>query len=83
MDIAAINALIEDDMKLVDALILRRLQSDVVLINQVGHYIVNSGGKRLRPIIVLLAARALNYRGDGPYRSGRHYRIHPHRHPAA
>ncbi|MCB1751784.1 MAG: octaprenyl diphosphate synthase [Gammaproteobacteria bacterium] len=63
MDIAAINALIEGDMKLVDALILRRLHSDVVLINQVGHYIVNSGGKRLRPIIVLLAARALNYPG--------------------
>lgn len=50
-------------MKLVDALILRRLQSDVVLINQVGHYIVNSGGKRLRPMIVLLAARALDYKG--------------------
>ena len=50
-------------MKLVDALILRRLQSDVVLINQVGHYIVNSGGKRLRPMIVLLAARALGYQG--------------------
>ena len=65
MDIAAVNALVEGDMKLVDALILRRLQSDVVLINQVGHYIVNSGGKRLRPIIVLLAARTLNYRGGG------------------
>ena len=63
MDIAAIHALIEGDMKLVDALILRRLQSDVVLINQVGHYIVNSGGKRLRPMIVLLAARALGYQG--------------------
>ena len=64
MDIAAVNALIERDMKLVDALIMRRLQSDVVLINQVGHYIVNSGGKRLRPIIVLLAARTLDYRGE-------------------
>ena len=51
-------------MKLVDALILRRLQSDVMLINQVGHYIVKSGGKRLRPIIVLMAAQALDYRGE-------------------
>ncbi len=47
-----------------DALILRRLQSDVVLINQIGHYIVNSGGKRLRPLCVLLAARACGYDGD-------------------
>lgn len=63
MDIAAIHALIEGDMNSVDALILRRLHSDVVLINQVGHYIVNSGGKRLRPVIVLLAAHSLGYRG--------------------
>ena len=47
-----------------DALILRRLQSDVVLINQIGHYIVNSGGKRLRPLSVLLSARACGYRGE-------------------
>ncbi len=63
MDIVAVNALIKGDMKLVDTLILRRLQSDVVLINQVGHYIVNSGGKRLRPVIVLLAAHSLDYQG--------------------
>ncbi|MEJ1356286.1 MAG: octaprenyl diphosphate synthase [Candidatus Sedimenticola sp. (ex Thyasira tokunagai)] len=64
MDIPAIRELIADDMEAVDKLILHRLQSDVVLINQIGHYIVNSGGKRLRPMIVLLAARALGYRGD-------------------
>lgn len=64
MDITTIHALIEGDMKSVDALILRRLQSDVVLINQVGHYIVNSGGKRLRPIVVLLAAHSLDYQGE-------------------
>jgi len=51
-------------MNAVDRLILRRLESDVVLINQIGHYIVNSGGKRLRPMIVLLAAQALGYTGD-------------------
>jgi octaprenyl-diphosphate synthase len=64
MDISTIRALAAEDMQAVDALILRRLQSDVVLINQVGHYIVNSGGKRLRPMIVLLAARSLGYQGS-------------------
>jgi len=64
LDISAIRDLIAEDMKAVDALILRRLHSDVALINQIGHYIVNSGGKRLRPMIVLLAARALGYQGD-------------------
>ncbi|MES9906653.1 MAG: octaprenyl diphosphate synthase [Sedimenticola sp.] len=64
MDIPAIRELIADDMEAVNALILNRLHSDVVLINQIGHYIVNSGGKRLRPMIVLLAARALDYQGE-------------------
>lgn len=64
MDITTIRDLIADDTLAVDDLILKSLKSDVVLINQIGHYIVNSGGKRLRPMIVLLAARALNYKGD-------------------
>ena len=64
MDISEIRALVEDDMQEVNALILNRLESDVVLINQIGHYIINSGGKRLRPMLVLLAARALGYEGQ-------------------
>jgi octaprenyl-diphosphate synthase len=64
VDIQSIQSLIKQDMVSVDAMIQSRLQSDVVLINQVGHYIVNSGGKRLRPIIAILAARACGYRGD-------------------
>jgi len=64
MEFSSIRELIEDDLKATDALILDRLSSDVVLINQVGHYIVNSGGKRLRPMIVLLAARAMGYEGS-------------------
>lgn len=64
MDISAIRAPVAEDMQAVDALILRRLRSDVALINQIGHYIVNSGGKRLRPLLVLLAARACGYAGD-------------------
>jgi len=64
MDLSAIRDLIADDLRATDLLILDRLQSDVVLINQIGHYIINSGGKRLRPMIVLLAARALGYQGE-------------------
>lgn len=63
MDLPAIRALIENDLKAADAMIIDQLRSDVVLINQIGHYIVGSGGKRLRPMIVLLAARALGYNG--------------------
>lgn len=64
MDLSTIRHPVAEDSKAVDALILRRLQSDVVLINQIGHYIVNSGGKRLRPLSVLLSARACGYSGE-------------------
>lgn len=63
MDFDAIKALVRDDLKAVDREIGLRLQSDVALINQLAGYIVNSGGKRLRPLIVLLAAKALGYGG--------------------
>jgi len=56
--------LVADEMKSVDQLIIDRLSSDVVLINQIGHYIVNSGGKRLRPALVLLSAGACGYEGE-------------------
>ena len=55
--------LIADDMTAVNQLIEQRLQSDVALINQLSHYIINSGGKRLRPILVLLSAGAFGYQG--------------------
>jgi octaprenyl-diphosphate synthase len=63
MDLPAIQALVDDDRRAVDAEITQRLHSDVVLVNQVGAHIIQAGGKRLRPLIVLLAARALGYRG--------------------
>lgn len=63
MELDSIRALVRDDMAAVDALILERLRSDVVLVNSVGHYIINSGGKRLRPLLVLLAAGACGYAG--------------------
>ncbi len=59
-----IQALATDDMAAVDALIRRRLASDVVLINQVSEYIINAGGKRLRPMLLLLASGALDHRGQ-------------------
>jgi octaprenyl-diphosphate synthase len=59
--------LIADDMGLVNSLILKKLQSEVVLVNQLGHYIVSSGGKRLRPALVVLSAGACNYQGDQHY----------------
>jgi octaprenyl-diphosphate synthase len=59
----AIQAFAADDMAAVDALIRRRLASDVVLINQVAEHIVAAGGKRLRPMLLLLAARAFGHQG--------------------
>ncbi len=63
MDLKAIQALTQQDMDAVNELILARLQSDVALVNQVGYYIVNAGGKRIRPLIATLSARALGYQG--------------------
>jgi len=56
-------AIIAPDMAEVDALIRKRLSSEVALINQIGHYIVSAGGKRIRPMLVLLVANALGFRG--------------------
>ncbi len=64
MDLSQIRAPVVDDLQAVDRLIVDRLQSNVALISQIGHYIVSSGGKRLRPLLVLLAARACGYSGS-------------------
>ena len=53
--------LMAEDMAEVDAVIRRRLSSEVVLINQISHYIIGAGGKRMRPLLVLLCARALGF----------------------
>ena len=63
LDIEDIRRLLRAETQAVDRLILERLRSDVALINELGRYIVNSGGKRLRPLLVLLAARACGYQG--------------------
>ncbi|MGD8558653.1 MAG: octaprenyl diphosphate synthase [Gammaproteobacteria bacterium] len=64
MSIEDIYQLIDTDLKAVNQLITKRLHSDVALINQLSNYIIYSGGKRLRPVLVLLTARALDYDGN-------------------
>ncbi|AFV84120.1 MULTISPECIES: octaprenyl diphosphate synthase [Alteromonas] len=59
MDIDQIRALSNDDMQAVNQLIQQQVDSEVALINQLGFYIVNSGGKRLRPLLTVLSARAM------------------------
>jgi len=59
IDFEVIKNLTVKDMKAVDQLITNELSSDVILINQMSHYIIGSGGKRLRPMLLLLVARAL------------------------
>src|SRR5262245_52634672 len=68
--IEAIREFMAADMRAVDEVIRRRLGSEVLLIRQVAEYIVGGGGKRLRPMLVLLSAGAFGYRG-------------PHRHELA
>ncbi len=55
--------LLVEDLAALDELIRARLYSDVALVRQVAEYIIHSGGKRLRPVVLLLAARALGYTG--------------------
>ncbi len=59
IDFDSIKNLTATEAKAVDQLIINELSSDVILINQMGHYIVGNGGKRLRPMLLLLAAKAL------------------------
>jgi len=60
----AIRDLVAEDWASVNRLIFQRLGSDVALINQVAHHIIHGGGKRLRPLTTLLAARACGYEGE-------------------
>jgi octaprenyl-diphosphate synthase len=63
LDLPQIQALAASDMAAVDALIRRRLASDVVLINQIADHIISAGGKRLRPMLVMLAGHAVGGAG--------------------
>lgn len=63
MSIDEIRNLVADDMRAVDVIVRARLASDIVLVSQVGEYIIEAGGKRLRPILLLLASGACGFRG--------------------
>lgn len=63
MFLETLKQLLAEDMAAVDRVIRDRLHSEVVLVNQVGEYIINSGGKRLRPALVVLAAYVFGYQG--------------------
>ena len=64
MSIESIQALARDEMAAVDTLIRAELHSDVLLINQISEHIIAAGGKRLRPMLTVLAARAAGYAGQ-------------------
>jgi len=64
IDFDVIKNLTTAEAKAVDQLIINELSSDVILINQMSHYIIGNGGKRLRPMLLLLAAKALGEVND-------------------
>lgn len=55
---------VNDEFAAVNALILRELHSEVPLVENIGHYLIEAGGKRLRPLLVLLSAKACGYQGS-------------------
>ena len=63
-DLGAVYGLVEGEFRAVNQLIPEQLTSDVAMVEDIGSYIVESGGKRLRPLIVLLSSQALGYAGD-------------------
>jgi octaprenyl-diphosphate synthase len=63
-DLDAVRARLGEDWPAVNREIFLQLESDVALVNSVSHYIISSGGKRLRPLLVLLSARACGYNGE-------------------
>jgi octaprenyl-diphosphate synthase len=71
-----------DAMRQVDAVIRERLSSDVALINQIGHYIISAGGKRIRPRLCCCLPSA-RFPARQQLRTRSHRRVHPHRDPAA
>ncbi|MCW8408375.1 polyprenyl synthetase family protein [Legionella sp. PATHC035] len=63
MSIDSIRTLVSDDFNAVNALIINKIESQIGLIDDMSHHIIESGGKRLRPLLVLLASNACGYQG--------------------
>lgn len=58
------HQVVSDDFEATNQLIVQQLHSDIGLVENIGHHLINAGGKRLRPLLVMLSARALNYQGN-------------------
>ena len=64
MPLESIRSLVQSDLKATDNFILTELSSEIPLINQLVQYVLSCGGKRIRPLLVLLTARALNHQNQ-------------------
>ena len=83
MTLEEIRALVQADLESVDQVIRARLKSAVPLVDQIAEHIISGGGKRLRPMLVVLAGPRLRAQGPCAHRGGGLHRIHPYRDPAA
>lgn len=82
--LAALTSLVSDDLEACNRLIVERMQSPVALIPQLAAHIVAAGGKRLRPLLTLAAAKLAGYRdGAAACGAGGLRGVHPHRDAAA
>ncbi|MEO1944642.1 MAG: polyprenyl synthetase family protein, partial [Candidatus Thioglobus sp.] len=63
-NISDIKGLLADDLNNTDKALIKNLSSNVALINTMSNYIISAGGKRIRPMLLLLSARATNYHGN-------------------
>lgn len=74
-DLASIRGSVKFDLEAVDRLLRKHLDSDVPLVNEISEHVIAGGGKRLRPILVLLSARASRPPEDNPEMNDRHIRL--------
>ncbi|WP_025771561.1 polyprenyl synthetase family protein [Thioalkalivibrio sp. HK1] len=75
LDLASIRKSVEIDLEAVDRLLRKHLDSDVPLVNEISEHVIAGGGKRLRPILVLLSARACHHTEDNLEINERHIRL--------
>jgi octaprenyl-diphosphate synthase len=83
MSLEDIRGLVRPDLAAVDALIRARLKSSVPLVDQVAEHIIGGGGKRLRPLLCVLAGPRLRHRDRQAHRPPRYHRVRAYRHAVA